>query len=149
MAKLTNQLLTIINQDRLLGLSLGLSLIFFIYKGVLYALIGSFVPLLVILIIIGLILFSLKKSPRALIRSIGLWSALIILWSTIRLLLTIVNLFVKPVPEGHIDGQLGPMSILLSVAFLFAGIYIWKNRKSIMPPKTCRLPGCSWFHFYD
>lgn len=131
MVKSINQLLHIVKQDRLFGLNLSLTLIFFIYKGMLYALLGSSVPLLIILIIPGLILFSLKKSPRAFKRSIGLWSSLIILWSTVRILLSATNEFVKPIPEGHIDGQLGMMSVLLSMIFLGAGTYMWKNRKRI------------------
>lgn len=133
MVKSSNHLVNIFNQDRLFGLSLGLTLIFFIYKGVLYALIGSFVPLLVIFTILALILFSLQKSPLAFKRSIGLWSTLIILWSTVRLLLSAANEFVKPIPEGHIDGQLGLLSVLLSITFLCAGIYMWSNRNKILP----------------
>lgn len=132
MKNLTSQLINTLYQNRLFSICLGLSLAYFIHKGIVYALIGSFVPLLFILTILSLILFSLKKSPTALKRSMGLWSSLIILWSTIRLSLSMINLFIKPVPEGHIDGQLGPMSILLSVAFLFAGTYIWKDRKRII-----------------
>lgn len=133
MVKSTDHLRNIFNQDRLFSLSLSLTLIFFIYKGVLYALIGSFVPLLIILTILALILFSLKKSPKAYKRSVGLWSALIILWSTVRLLLSATNEFIKPIPEGHIDGQLGLLSVLLSITFLCAGIYMWSNRNKILP----------------
>lgn len=132
MVKPTNHLLSIFNRHRLFSLSLGLTLIFFIYKGVLYALIGSFVPLLIILTILTLILFSLKKSARAFKKSIGLWSSLIIIWSTVRLLLSATNEFVKPIPEGHIDGQLGLLSVLLSITFLCAGIYMWRNKNKIM-----------------
>jgi len=128
-----NLFIKTIRKNRLFSLSLSITMIFFICKGILYAWIGSFVPLLIILSILSLILFSLKRSNKAFQRSIGLWSLLIIFWSTLRLLLSAINEFVKPIPEGHIDGQLGPMSILLSIAFLLAGIYIWKNRKSKMP----------------
>jgi cell division protein FtsX len=136
MGKSANHLFNIFKKDKVFGLSLAMTLIFFMYKGILYALIGSFVPLLIILTILGLILFSLKKSPKSFKRSIGLWSSLVILWSTVRLLLSATNEFIKPIPEGHIDGQLGSMSVLLSMIFLCAGIYMWKNRKRIMASIT-------------
>ena len=131
MAGLTDRFFKTFRQDWLFTLCLSITLSFFIYKGILYALIGSYVPLLFIFIMLALLTFSLNKSPKAFNKSVGLWSVLIILWSAVRLLLSMVNQFVKPIPEGHIDGQLGLMGILLSVAFLCAGIYIWRNRKRI------------------
>ena len=130
MTKLVNQLYNVFRQNQLFSLILSITLLFFVYKGVHYALIGSYVPLLFIIIILCLLMVGLNKSPNVFKWSVGSWSVLIILWATVRLLLSMANLFVKPVPEGHVDGQLGLASILLSVAFLIAGIYLWQKRKS-------------------
>ncbi|MEP0106966.1 MAG: hypothetical protein ABJ387_06700 [Balneola sp.] len=61
-----------------------------------------------------------------------MWSILLMLWSATRLFLSIINKFVKNIPEGHIDGQLGLMSVLLSMTFLIFSFYMLKNRKIIL-----------------
>lgn len=132
MGKLQSHLFKMLNQDQLFSLCLILTMIFFIYKGVLYALIGSYVPFLFIFTILGLMSFTFNKSSKVFRKIVGLWSVLIILWSAIRLLLSMVNQFVKPIPEGHVDGQLGLISTLLSMIFLCAGIYMWKNRRILI-----------------
>lgn len=104
---------------------------FFLIKGITYTLIGSYVPLLVIAIILLLIGIGFGKSTKAFRRMISLWSILVILWALVRLLLSMVNLFVKPIPESHVNEQLGITGIILSCTFLFAGFYLWRYRRVI------------------
>ena len=111
---------------------LGITLVFFVYKGISYALIGSFVPLITITIILILFIFTSKKSPNALRQMIVFWAVLLILWSSTRLLLSIVNLFVKPVPEAHVHDQLGIGGAIFSLIFLSIAIYLWRFKKSIL-----------------
>lgn len=132
MAKLAKESLLKLNKNRLNCLCLSVTLIFFTYKGIAYSIIGSYVPLLLISSVLGLFFYSLNKSPKALINSIGLWSVLIIFWSLIRIVLSIVNQFLKPIPEGHVDGQLGLIGFTISLAFLFAGVYMWRSKNKIL-----------------
>ena len=127
-----NQIFNQLKGHWLYSTILSLTLLFFLYKGITYAVIGSFIPLLLIVLILGLLFFGFVKSPKALRRVIGIWAALVILWSVVRLLLSIINLFVKQIPEGHVDAQLGLYGAILSMLFLFAGIYILKMKKRIL-----------------
>ncbi|MTI26709.1 hypothetical protein [Fulvivirga kasyanovii] len=113
---------------RLYSLILTLTLIFFLHKGVMYALLGSFVPLLFVLVVSVMFIYKLNKSPKAFSRAIMVWSVILILWAGVRLLLSVVNQFVKPIPEGHVHAQLGLSGSLLSVVFLGFGIFLWRNR---------------------
>jgi hypothetical protein len=134
MKTLTNQLIKVIIQNRVFTFCLGTTLLFFLCKGILYALIGSFVPLLFIITILSLFLFSFIKTSGTFARAVTMWSFLLILWSATRILLSFINQFVKHVPEGHIDGQLGLTSNLVSFTILICSLYMLNNRKSI---KTC------------
>lgn len=110
---------------------LGLPLLFFLYKGVSYLIIGSYVPMIVILIIMTLFLFSSRKSESAFKKTIGLWAILLIIWSAVRLLLSLTNQFIKPIPESHVSEQLGILGLILSVLFLCGGMYLWRNKSRI------------------
>lgn len=113
------------------GFILGISLLFFLYKGVSYALIGSYLPLLVFLGVLALWFFGLSASALAARRVARLWAFVLILWASVRLLLAGVNQFLKPIPEGHVDAQLGLTGTLLSLAVLFCGGYLWKFRNRV------------------
>ncbi|EAR15040.1 MULTISPECIES: hypothetical protein [Robiginitalea] len=113
------------------GLVLANSLLFFLYKGVSYALIGSYIPLLVFLGVLALWYYGLSASGLGARRVARFWAFVLILWASVRLLLAGVNQFMKPVPEGHVAAQLGLGGTLLSLAVLFCGIYLWKFRKSV------------------
>ncbi|CAD5251372.1 MULTISPECIES: hypothetical protein [unclassified Imperialibacter] len=110
---------------------LGITLLFFLYKGISYAVIGSYVPVVFIMTIVALFLTGFYRSEKAFMRVLSLWAVLVVLWSFVRLLLSIVNQFVKPIPEGHVHDQLGIAGSLLSLAFLFAGVYLLRNRNKV------------------
>jgi len=110
---------------------LGITLLFFLYKGISYAVIGSYVPVVFIMTIVALFLAGFYRSEKAFMRVLSLWAVLVVLWSFVRLLLSIVNQFVKPIPEGHVHDQLGIAGSLLSLAFLFAGVYLLRNRNKV------------------
>lgn len=132
MKSLTNPLFKAIIKNQVFSMCLSITLIFFLCKGIIYAFIGSFVPLLFIITILSLFLFSITKSPGAFKRTLTMWSVLLILWSATRLFFSIINKFVKHIPEGHIDNQLGLMSVLASMTFLIFSSYMLKNRKRIL-----------------
>ncbi len=129
---LANPLFKAIIKNRVFSICLSITLIFFLCKGILYALIGSFVPLLFIITILCLFLFSITKSPGTFKRTLTMWSTLLMLWSATRLFLSIINKFVKNIPVGHINGQLVLMNVLLSMTFLIFSFSMLKNRKRIL-----------------
>lgn len=118
-------------KHRWYGVTLGLTLLYFLYKGLSYVVIGSYVPLLLIVVVLSLFVFSSYTSEKAFRRTISLWAILIMIWSCVRLLLTLVNQFLKPIPEGHVDGQLGILGALLSLLFLVGGIYLLRHKKRV------------------
>ena len=112
-------------------LLLGLTLLFYLLKGITYALIGSYIPFIFIAIILTLFAFTFKKSPKALRRIIVFWAVVLILWSSIRLLLSIVNFFIMPIPEAHVHAQLGIGGAVFSLIFLIIAIYLLKFKKRV------------------
>ncbi len=131
MNETTQNILNALRQHLWYGLLLGATLLFFLYKGILYATIGSYVPLALILVILILLMLGLNRSFKAFRQMIGLWSVLIIIWASVRLLLSIMNQFVKPIPEAHVDAQLGLSGVFLSLLFLINGIFLWKHKKRL------------------
>lgn len=131
MRKSIQNLIHILKKDLVFSLILMFSLIFFLFKGIRYSLIGSFVPLVLILMIIFLFVAGSFKSQKVIKRIITLWTILIIIWSIVRIALSLINHFVKPIPESHVAEQLGTLGLIQSFIFLFGAIYLWKNKNRI------------------
>ncbi|WP_400079739.1 hypothetical protein [Winogradskyella sp. R77965] len=110
-------------------LVLGFSLLFFLRKGIQYAFIGSYVPIIIILIVISLLVCSKVKSLKFHKKAIKLWSVLLIIWSIFRILMTIIILFLKSINESHIYEQLGVFGFLLSLIIMFIGVYLYRKSK--------------------
>lgn len=122
-------ILTKLKQKWMFTLFLASTLLFFAFKGISYLILGSYIPMIVILSIFILFFLSTYKSTKTFLRVLGLWSILLIIWASVRFLLGMINLFVKPIPEAHVDNQLGTMGLLISLFFLISGIYLWKFKK--------------------
>lgn len=103
---------------------------YFIYSGLLYLSLGSFLPSLFILLILLLFIFAVRSSRSNLSRAVKFWSVLVIIWSVIRLLLFFTDLYLKPIPEAHVHHQL-TSGLPLSLIFLVAGICLFIFRKVI------------------
>ncbi len=105
---------------------LVVSLLFFIRKGIQYAIIGSYVPLITIVCILLLLSWCLRwnKKRRFIIR---FWSILLIIWSTVRILLAVANNLLKEISNNHITHQLGIMGLLISLVFLLMGVYLYRK----------------------
>ncbi len=131
MKNVRKQILDVLKSNPLYLIFLVFTLAFFVYKGISYALLGSMVPLAVILIVLALLLFAMHSSVSAFKRSITLWAILLVIWSGIRILFSIVNWFIKPIPEGHVDAQLGFTGLVFSLAFLLFAIFLLKFKKKI------------------
>ena len=73
---------------------LSLSILAFIGKGVMYVLIGSYIPMILSLLVLGVFLISRKRNKLLLI-SIKFWAIALIIWSLLRILIGSLNFFVK------------------------------------------------------
>lgn len=110
----------------------ALSILFFLRKGVQYAIIGSFIPLVFILtmiMLIALIFISEKKKPIKLISRT--WAIIIMIWSIIRILLSIAQLTLKSLNEYHLSNQFGFWGMALSISMLSVSILMMRKIKYI------------------
>ena len=99
--------------------------------GLVYLMIGSFIPIILISVIVILFVISSHKSKKSFKRVIGFWAVLLILWSSVRILLSLTNQFVKQIPESHVSEQLGIFGFILSLLFFSGAIYLWRFKKRI------------------
>ena len=131
MKRSLQNMIDFLKKDLTFGAVLVLSLLYFFYKGVLYAVLGSYVPLISISSILLLFFLSSEKNVKSFNRVTGLWAILIIMWSIVRIVLSLVNQFIKPIPESHVSEQLGIIGLAKSLIFLIGAIYLWKNRTRV------------------
>lgn len=115
---------------------LGLSLLFFLRKGIQYAVLGSYVPLGFALLFTLLLGFSLSGSPRIFHISARIWGMLLITWAVIRLFFSVVTIAVKPLKEYHLTQQFGVAGILLSVGVLIMGIWLLRSLRILRKHKS-------------
>jgi len=108
---------------------LGLSVVFFIFKGVRYLLIGSYLPLTVFsLMVLGLTLLVYKNDRHGKI-VVRIWSAFLLLWSLARLVLPLLFYLTPQITESHIREQFTPLELTISLLFLTLGVYLWRYVK--------------------
>lgn len=109
------------------SLVLSLSMLAFIAKGILYLSIGSYLPIILSLFVLGIFLISRKKIKLIRI-SIKLWAISLIAWAVLRIIIGVINYFVNPLAENHLHEQLGITGSITSVIFLIAGFYLLKKK---------------------
>jgi len=124
------------NNKQIAFVLFGLSLLFFLRKGVQYALLGSYVPLGFALLFTLLLGFSLNGSPRLFHISARLWGMLLITWAVIRLFFSVVSIAVKPLKEYHLTQQFGVAGMVLSVGVLIMGIWLLRNLRILRKYKS-------------
>lgn len=107
----------------------GVSLLFFVIKGIRYALIGSYVPLVFILIVIGLLYWSFSGSVKTHRRVLRFWTILILVWSVVRLGLWGYLKVDTNLTESHLREQFGLVQNLISLGMLIAAILTLKEIK--------------------
>ena len=107
------------------------SVLFFLKKVVQYALLDSYIPMLIIVLISGLISLSLYLRKRITFM-LRFWSILLIIWSSVRILFFIANTFTKEIAESHLNIYLfGVPAVIISIIFLVMGIYLFRNARKI------------------
>lgn len=114
-------------KDHRLSWALLLSLLFFWRKGIQYAVIGSYVPLLIILVFTGLFLLLAQRRSSRLFIALRIWAILLVCWAAARILFAVVNLTVQPFNEYHLSAQFGWMGLLLSLLILGCAIILFRR----------------------
>lgn len=108
---------------------LGLSLLFFLRKGIQYAILESYIPLLVIVTALLLLSVAIALNKQVFLLLSRIWAVLIIGWSVIRLFVSVVSNATSTFDEYHLSNQFGIGGILLSILMLTVGILINRNAK--------------------
>ncbi|MDO1502309.1 hypothetical protein Q2T40_19415 [Winogradskyella maritima] len=111
-----------------LSILTGISIIFFLVKGIQYAIIGSYVPLLIVLIVLGSLYLSFLKSKKAHRAILRIWAVLIIIWAIARFIVWMMFEVDQNLSETHIREQFGIFQHIISIVILIIGIMIFKNK---------------------
>lgn len=100
-----------------------LSLLFFWRKALQYISLGSYVPLLLVLIFSVCIIYTRVKGKNSFYRWVFSWFVLVAIWSCMRLFFSCMNYFFKTLKEFHLNDQFGIRGVLLSVVMLGVVVY--------------------------
>ena len=123
-----------IRVNKNLSLTLLLSIVFFLRKGIQYSVIGSIIPLVIIIGFIILLMISVQKKKATFILIARIWAIILVIWSAIRFLISIIHLTIKPFDNSfHMTHQFSRYSIILSILMLTLGVLILRglNKKRI------------------
>jgi len=138
MNKAQQTIVSILKKHIIYSTYLSFTLLFFLYKGFDYLIIRSYTPLILITAIVVLFIWGAGNSKIKFRKIINLWAILLIIWSSSRILLSLMNQFVKQVPQSHISEQLGTSDFMLSLLFLSGAIYLLRNKKRVFKDKANR-----------
>lgn len=125
---MTKTIAALQNAKPLYGL-LGVSLLFFLIKGVKYAWIGSYVPLLFVSAIIALLAWSITSSASNHYRIMRFWAILIIIWALARLSLWLILQIDQNLTESHLREQFGLFQHIISLFMLGIGVFTIRQIK--------------------
>ena len=98
-----------------------------LFKGVQYALIGRFLPLLVAALpftIIALLFFRPGK-PAVVMGKV--WAWLLIVWGLVRIAILLITKLTSTITENHVHEQFDPLGICLSLLAVAVGIYLLRK----------------------
>lgn len=123
------RLLDNIYASKVLYVLIGISILYFLIKGVNYLIIGSYVPILFILAIIILVYFSCHINPKFHRKILRLWAILLIFWALTRLTFWLILEIDTSLTESHIREQFGVFQHLISLGMLGIGFGIFRELK--------------------
>lgn len=118
-----------ITSSKVLYVLLGLSVLFFLIKGVTYAMIGSYVPILFIIVMIAILGWGFSRCSKVHLSIIRFWGILLIAWAIIRLGLWGYLQFDTTLTESHLREQFGLFQNLISIGMLVIGIKLFREIK--------------------
>jgi len=119
--------------NKKLSFTLLLSILFFLRKGIQYASIGNYIPLLIIATLMALLVISIQKRKASFI-IVKIWAIILIIWTLIRLLISMVHNIVIPFDGSfHMTQQFSGYSFIVSTLMLIIGISMFRsvNKKRI------------------
>lgn len=110
-----------------LSICLLLSILFFLRKGVQYLVIGSFVPLLIIIGLIIAFALSLQKGTFFIVL-VKIWSFILIIWALVRILISTIHFTLQPFDGSfHMTQQFNTYNLVLSILMLVLGILMFRS----------------------
>lgn len=127
----SNTLMDIINKHKLFFVLLSLSILFFLIKGIRYALIDSVVPLVFITLILFSLITFINNDKKYFRLAIWNWGIILLLWSSFRLIAPILFKLTPNLTETHIREQFTIYEFFISFVMLSIGIYLLKNVKKV------------------
>ena len=107
---------------------LVMSLFLFLIKGIQYAVLGSYIPI-VLALAICMLFYLNRKKQKTLNILIKMWAILIVGWSLARILIAVVDSFGKELMENHLQENLGVTGSLISLLFLIIGFYLLNKKR--------------------
>jgi len=122
-----------INKSKLLYSLIAISLLYFLLKGFEYLQINSYIPILFILAVIIIMLWSFSLNPKKHHRVLIFWAILIIIWAIARLGIWLIFKIDLNLTESHIREQFGIFQHIVSILMLIAGYGIIKETKRRKP----------------
>ena len=119
-----------LEKNKIYTIFLVISLLSFLIKGIQYAVLGSYVPILLSLFALTLLYFNRTKK-KTLNILVKVWALLVIIWSILRLLISILDKYGKELMENHLQENLGTIGLIISVTFLYIGIFLFRKKNRI------------------
>ncbi|MEM1338544.1 MAG: hypothetical protein AAGF96_12365 [Bacteroidota bacterium] len=119
-----------IRSNSFLFIPLLLSLLFFLRKGIQYAILGSYIPLLVIALFVVLMSITIRANATLFLYLSRIWAGVLIVWSLIRIGIAVVNYATTTFDEYHLSNQFGTSGILISALMLAIGITMIRNART-------------------
>lgn len=112
-----------------LYLLLGLSILFFLIKGLNYMLIGSYVPIVFISVIIIILYWSFTSNLKNHHNILRFWAILLIVWALARLSVWLIFKIDLSLTESHTREQFGVFQHIISILMLVIGFGIIRQMK--------------------
>jgi len=105
---------------------LGISLLYFIIKGLDYAIIGSYIPLIFILFWIILIIWSFSFKQKHHLRVLKYWIIMVLIWAVARIGVWIIIHIDTGLTESHLREQFNIFQNCITIVMLVIAINVLK-----------------------
>ena len=109
-----------------------LSFLPLLFKGLVYALLESYLPIALFFVFGVFVAWGINKGARAGLWAVRTWAFALILWGLARLGVMGLFLFFE-IEETHIEAQMTLWYVLLSLAYIILGFYLWRSSKRAIP----------------
>lgn len=129
--------------DSQLLIFLILPLSFFMVKGIRYAFIGSFIPIIFIALVISILLLTYRLNAKSFIIALKSWSIFLVFWSLTRIVIPFLFAITPGLTETHIREQFTIVEFIITIAIFILGIFIWRKRSNAkhLPHPPDSIPG--------